>query len=94
MAATAVAGWLLNRVGSWLVPWLVSAGYAATTVLSGFLPEAAPPPAAPHAFAGLMLFRNRAFRLAVGSTALIQGAHAAYYGFAALSGGRRGLATP
>ena len=31
-----------------------------------------------------MLFRNPAFRLAVGCTALIQGAHAAYYGFAAL----------
>jgi PPP family 3-phenylpropionic acid transporter len=36
------------------------------------------------AFAGLLLFRIRAFRLAVGCTALIQGAHAAYYGFAAL----------
>jgi PPP family 3-phenylpropionic acid transporter len=32
----------------------------------------------------MILFRNKAFRLAVGCTALIQGAHAAYYGFAAL----------
>jgi MFS transporter, PPP family, 3-phenylpropionic acid transporter len=31
-----------------------------------------------------MLLRNPAFRLAVGCTALIQGAHAAFYGFAAL----------
>jgi len=84
MVATAAAGWLLNRVGSWLAPWLVSAGYAASAILAPFLPEAATPPAAPHAFAGLRLFRNPAFRLAVGCTALIQGAHAAYYGFAAL----------
>jgi PPP family 3-phenylpropionic acid transporter len=84
MVATAVAGWLLNRVGSWLVPWLLAAGYGASAVFSVFLPEAATPPAAPRAFAGLLLFRNAAFRLAVGCTALIQGAHAAYYGFAAL----------
>ena len=84
MVATAVAGWLLNRLGSWLVPWLLAAGYGASAVFSVFLPEAATPPAAPRAFAGLLLFRNPAFRLAVGCTALIQGAHAAYYGFAAL----------
>jgi PPP family 3-phenylpropionic acid transporter len=84
MVATAVAGWLLNQVGSWLVPWLLAVGYGASGVFSVFLPEAATPPAAPRAFAGLMLFRNPAFRLAVGCTALIQGAHAAYYGFAAL----------
>ena len=84
MVATAVAGWLLTRVGSWLVPWLLAVGYGASGFLSLFLPEAATPPAAPRAFAGLMLFGNPAFRLAVGCTALIQGAHAAYYGFAAL----------
>lgn len=84
MVATAGAGWLLNKVGSWLVPWLLAAGYGVAAVFSVFLPEAATPPAAPHAFAGLRLFRNPAFRLAVGCTALIQGAHAAYYGFAAL----------
>ena len=84
MAATALTGWLLSRLGSWLVPWMMAAGYGASAVLSVFLPEAKTPPAAPRAFAGLMLFRNPAFRLAVGCTALIQGAHAAYYGFAAL----------
>ena len=114
MVATAIAGWLLNRVGSWLVPWLLALGYGAAAVLSIFLPEAAKPPPAPPridaalggsllsarvteapasqaersagplAFAGLMLLRDPAFRLAVGCTALIQGAHAAYYGFAAL----------
>jgi PPP family 3-phenylpropionic acid transporter len=84
MVTTAVAGWLLNRVGSWLVPWLLTVGYGAAALSTPFLPEASTPPASPHAFAGLKLFRNRPFRLAVASTALIQGAHAAYYGFAAL----------
>lgn len=84
MLATAGTGWLLGGLGSWLVPWLLAGGYGSAAAFSLFLPEAATPPAARHAFAGLMLFRNPAFRLAVGCTALIQGAHAAFYGFAAL----------
>lgn len=84
MVATAGIGWVLGRAGSWLVPWLLAAGYGASSILSLFLPEASTAPAPPRPFAGLMLFRNPAFRLAVGGTALIQGAHAAYYGFAAL----------
>ena len=91
MVATATAGWLLNRVGSWLVPWLLAAGYGAASLFSVFLPEAATPPAAPHSFAGLKLFGSKSFRLAVGGTALIQGAHAAYYGFAALFWRSQGL---
>jgi PPP family 3-phenylpropionic acid transporter len=91
MVATAAAGWLLGRLGSWLIPWLLGLSYGASAVLSGFLPEAATPPAAPRAFAALMLLRNRAFRLAVSGTALIQGAHAAYYGFAALFWRSQGL---
>ncbi len=84
MCASAACGWLLARAGSWLVPWLLAVGYGSAAGFSIFLPEASTPPAEPRAFAGLMLFRNKAFRLAVGCTALIQGAHAAYYGFAAL----------
>jgi MFS transporter, PPP family, 3-phenylpropionic acid transporter len=84
MLATAGAGWVLSRVGSGLVPWMLAAGYGAAAVFSVFLPEASTPPAVRLPFAGLMLFRNPAFRLAVGCTALIQGAHAAFYGFAAL----------
>jgi PPP family 3-phenylpropionic acid transporter len=84
MIATAVAGWLLGRAGSWLVPWLQAVGYGSAAVLGLVLPDAATPPAPSRPFTGLMLFRNPAFRLAVFCTALIQGAHAAYYGFAAL----------
>lgn len=84
MVATAVVGWLLNKAGAWLVPWLQAVFYGASAVLSGFLPEAGAPAVSRHGVAGLRLFSNRAFCLAVGCTALIQGAHAAYYGFAAL----------
>lgn len=84
MIATAAAGWLLSAAGSWLVPWLLAASYGTSAAIAPFLPEARVPPAAPRAFAGLALFRVPGFRLAVASTALIQGAHAAYYGFAAL----------
>jgi PPP family 3-phenylpropionic acid transporter len=91
MVATASAGWLLARLGSWLVPWLLALGYGGAALGSLFLPEARTPPAAPHAFAGLALFRLPGFRLAVAATALIQGAHAAYYGFAALLWRSQGL---
>jgi MFS transporter, PPP family, 3-phenylpropionic acid transporter len=84
MIATALTGWLLGWVGSWLVPWLQATGYGAAAVLGVVLPDAVTPPAPKRPLAGLMLFRNPAFRLAVAGTALIQGAHAAYYGFAAL----------
>ncbi|MFL5289238.1 MAG: MFS transporter [Rhodopila sp.] len=84
MVATAITGWLLGRTGSWLVPWLQAIGYGSAAALGVALPDAATPPAPSRPFAGLMLFHNPAFRLAVACTALIQGAHAAYYGFAAL----------
>jgi MFS transporter, PPP family, 3-phenylpropionic acid transporter len=84
MIATAAAGWALSRAGSWLMPWMLAAGYGSAAAFSAFLPEASTAPATRRPFAGLMLFRNPAFRLAVGCTALIQGAHAAFYGFAAL----------
>jgi len=84
MVMTAVAGWLLGRVGSWLVPWLQGFGYGLAALISLRLPEATVPPAAPHPLAGLALFRIPAFRLTLGCTALIQGSHAAFYGFAAL----------
>ncbi len=84
MVTTAGAGWLLGRLGSWLVPWLQALGYGAAALCSLFLPEAARPPVAPRPLGGLTLLRNPAFRLATGCTALIQGAHAAFYGFAAL----------
>lgn len=91
MVATAGAGWLLTTVGSWLVPWILAVGYGAAAAVTPLLPEARTPPAAPRAWAGLALFGNPMFRLAVIGTALIQGAHAAYYGFAPLFWRSQGL---
>lgn len=91
MVTTAVAGWVLNLVGSWLVPLLIATGYGLSTVLGRFLPEAQAPPAAPRAWAGLALVRNPGFRLTVLGSGLIQGSHAAYYGFAALLWRSQGL---
>lgn len=84
MIATAFIGWLLTRSGTWLVPWLLAFGYAAVTLLTPGVPDAAGPVRRGGLSLGLGLFRNRAFRLTVGCTALIQASHAAYYGFGAL----------
>ncbi len=91
MTTTAVAGWVLNALGSWLVPLLIATGYGISTVLGRFLPEAKSPPAAPRAWAGLALVHNPGFRLTVMASGLIQGSHAAYYGFAALLWRSQGL---
>jgi MFS transporter, PPP family, 3-phenylpropionic acid transporter len=84
MAASAGAGWLLSVTGSWVVPWLLVGSYGSAAAVTPLLPEAARAPAAPRALAGLRLLANRPFRLALLASALIQGAHAAYYGFAPL----------
>ena len=80
MAATALAGGLLDRTGSAVVPWVLAAGYGAASVLAALLPEAPPP----GRLRGGNPLRLRAFRAALLATAAIQGAHAAYYGFAPL----------
>ncbi len=91
MLASAAAGWLLARTGSGLVPWLLALLYGAAAASTLTLPEARTPPAAAQPLAGLALLRLPGFRLAVAGTALIQGAHAAYYGFAALLWRHQGL---
>jgi PPP family 3-phenylpropionic acid transporter len=84
MVMTACIGWLLGQFGSIIVPGLQAFWYGVTAAWSVVLPEAASPPVRPHPLAGLGLFRQAAFRLTVMSTAVIQGSHAAFYGFAAL----------
>src|SRR4029077_10462136 len=71
-------------LGSTIVPWIQAVGYGLAAVFAGLLPEAASPPPAPRMVGAWSLFRLPAFRLAVACAALIQGSHAAYYGFAAL----------
>ena len=84
MVATASAGWLLTHTGTWLVSWLLGASYGAAGAVARLLPEAATPPVAAHPFSGLRLLSHRPFRTIVLASALIQGAHAAYYAFAPL----------
>ncbi len=84
MLASAGTGRLLTAAGTVLVPWLVALGYAAAAALAPLLPEAAVPRATARPLAGLRMFGLAPFRLAVAASALIQGAHAAYYGFAPL----------
>lgn len=84
MVVTAAAGQALAAVGAALVPWLQALGYALAAVCAFRLPEAATPPAAPTVRGGWALFHLKPFRLTVACTALIQGSHAGYYGFAAL----------
>ena len=80
MVATAAAGPALAAAGSWLVPWLLAAGYGVAALLARALPRPAHAPHAAAADPGVL--RLRAFRLTLLASALIQGSHAAYYGFA------------
>jgi PPP family 3-phenylpropionic acid transporter len=84
MLATAAAGPVITALGTAAVPWLLAAGFGAAACFAPLLPE---PDRAPHA-AGLPktagLWRLRPFRLTVAASALIQGSHAAYYGFATI----------
>ena len=84
MVVTAAAGQVLAHLGAALVPWMQAAGYGCAALFARLLPEAATPPTAPRVLGGWALLRLRPFRLTVAATALIQGSHAAYYGFAAI----------
>jgi PPP family 3-phenylpropionic acid transporter len=90
MAASAGAGWLLSVTGTFLVPWLLAVSYGTASAVTPFLPEAASSPVS-RGFTGLRLLANRPFRLTVIASALIQGSHAAYYGFAPLFWRSQGL---
>jgi len=91
MAASAGPGWLLSVAGTWLVPWLLAASYGAGAAVTPLLPETADRTGVRRSLAGLHLFAIRPFRLTVLASALIQGAHAAYYGFAPLFWRAHGL---
>ena len=82
MAATAAAGGLLGWTGTWVVPWLLAAGYGAAAMFGGAMPRVSLPQAAARLPEGRLLVP--AFRRALAASALIQGSHAAYYGFASL----------
>ncbi|MDP9096357.1 MAG: MFS transporter, partial [Pseudomonadota bacterium] len=82
MIATAGAGALLGRFGSVIVPWMLTAGYGAAALLAAGLPRPPTNDAGPRRLSVAPL--GPAFRAALAATALTQGSHAAYYGFASL----------
>lgn len=92
MAASALGGALMGQLGSDMVPWMTAGFYGLACGLAPSLPGiAVPVSAAPISVTAVSagppqrgLLRNGAFRLALVATALIQGAHAAYYAFATL----------
>ena len=94
MLATAAAGPVLGWAGSWLMPGLVAAGYGAAAALAPALPEpeqAEPSQAAHRPRDTSALLRLPVLRVTILASALIQGSHAAYYGFAALHWRQAGI---
>ena len=84
MAATAAGGLLLQATGTVAVPGVLLAGYGLAACLAVLLPTADRAQAAPGGWGIIELLRLPAFQLTLLATALIQGAHAAYYSFAPL----------
>ncbi len=89
MLATAAAGPVLGWAGSWIVPGLVACGYGTACALAPALPE--PARAVRSALRPTGLLRLRPLQLTIVASALIQGSHAAYYGFAAIWWRQAGL---
>ena len=84
-------GFAVGWAGPASVAWLIVAGYL-WTVLT--LPSVAPVPTTvvPRRTRAIRpLLANRDYRLVLTSSALLQGAHAAYYGFSTLYWGRAGI---
>ncbi len=84
MLATAAAGPVLSWAGSWLVPGLIAVGYGVAAALAPALPEPDRVETEHVSRATSGLLRLPALRVTILASALIQGSHAAYYGFAAL----------
>jgi MFS transporter, PPP family, 3-phenylpropionic acid transporter len=91
MIVTAAAGQGLALMGSVVAPVFQALGYGVAAMFARLLPEAEVPPSSAHPFGGIRLLSTRSFLLTVSCTALIQGSHAAYYGFAALTWKAQGI---
>ena len=82
MLATAAAGPVLGWAGSWLVPGMIATGYGLAAVVTPLLPEPERLPDLSRQTSGLL--RLKPLQLTILASAMIQGSHAAYYGFAAI----------
>ncbi|WP_408904129.1 MFS transporter [Pseudoroseomonas cervicalis] len=92
MAAAALAGLLVGRVGVEVVPLLLALAMLAVVAASLALPREAPPPRRPEGFAAgfLATLRRPGLLRLLLLSGLIQASHAAYYGFAAIHWGAAG----
>lgn len=98
MLAALGAGFVVERAGAASIAWMIVASYAATVLLLPHLPDAGPVP-----YSNGPRARNRSglglgallaipqFRLLLLCSALLQGAHAAYYAFSTLHWRASGL---
>ena len=92
MIATAAAGQGLALFSTAVIPAIQALGHGLAAICALTLMEARTPAAGTRRLmGGWVLLRVPGFRLAVTCTALIQGSHAAYYGFAALSWRSQGI---
>lgn len=82
MLAAASGGMLIGRAGSTALPPLLAGIYGLSMIAGLAMPEAPRTAAAKHE--RFSPFRQSQFRLVLLASALIQGAHASYYSFAAL----------
>lgn len=92
------AGWMAAWAGYAAMPWLLGGCYAAAALAAWALPraEAGAPRPAPSRGGGLRrvfplhLLRRPGFGRLVAITGLVQGSHAAYYGFSSIHWARAG----
>ena len=85
MVASAAGGRMLAVAGTRIVPWLIAAGFGVAALIALFLPEPVRPAAGARRLSGALdLLRAEGFRRTLLASALIQGSHAAFYGFAPL----------
>jgi PPP family 3-phenylpropionic acid transporter len=89
IAAAVLAGQLASLAGVLAVVWLYAACHLATAAAGAALPPPPAPPAERRRGRGgrggmLAPFRDAAFRWVLPLSALVQGSHAFYYGFATL----------
>ena len=91
IAGTLAGGVAVGRLGAEVVPWAMAGGFAATAAAALALPRFEAPPARGRG-RGLALLRNRGLLLLLLASGLVQGSHAAHYGFSVLWWQRNGIA--